>query len=64
MDQLKKTPMPDIVEFLKGCPLCERSNPELEKAFEQFAQWLYAIMTADHKTREGDNPGGGVDFHP
>lgn len=39
------------IEFVKGCPLCEHSDPELEREFEEFAQWLYEVMLADRKAR-------------
>jgi hypothetical protein len=52
------------VEFVKGCPLCERSDPQLEKTFGQFAQWLYAVMNSDRKKQTATDPGGGIDIHP
>jgi hypothetical protein len=39
------------VEFLKGCPICERGDPELEQLLEEFAQLLYEIMLADEQKK-------------
>lgn len=43
------------IEFVKGCSLCEHSDPELEREFEEFARWLYEVMLADQKGRLGDS---------
>ena len=64
MEQAHKEKTPGgEVEFVKGCPLCEDSDPELGKTFEQFAHWLYAVMTSDRRKRDGDRARGGVDIH-
>lgn len=37
------------VEFLKGCPACEHSDPELERELQAFAQLLFDIYLADRE---------------
>jgi hypothetical protein len=39
------------IEFVKGCPLCEHSDPELDRNVEEFARWLYEVMLVDKKRR-------------
>lgn len=51
----------DQVEFVKGCPICEHSDAELERVLGEFAQWLYGIMVADQKRKDGARGSGGVD---
>ena len=46
----------DKIEFVKGCPLCELSDPELEKEVEELARWLYAVMLADRKRGSAQSP--------
>jgi hypothetical protein len=46
------------VEFVKGCALCEQSDAELERVFQEFAQWLYGVMIADQmRSRAASRPG-------
>lgn len=42
---------PGEVEFVKGCPLCEHSDPQLERDMEEFAQMLFEVMITDQKRR-------------
>lgn len=49
MEDTKKTPG---VEYRKGCPACEHSDPELERELQAFAQLLFDIYI-DKKQREG-----------
>ena len=50
------------IEFVNGCPLCEHSDAELEKEFEEFARWLYEVMLADQKRKATES--GGIDNAP
>lgn len=50
MDELRTGGSPeDEVEFVKGCPICEKSDAELERILQEFAEWLYGVMRADQK---------------
>lgn len=52
MEQIHRDLSPESdVEFQKGCPVCERSDPELERLLEEFARWLYEVMLADKKKK-------------
>lgn len=37
------------VEVVKGCPICEHSDPQLERDLQEFAQMLFEVMLADQK---------------
>lgn len=39
-------------EFLKGCPMCEHSDSELERELRTFAQLLFDIYLAKRVGRE------------
>lgn len=39
------------VEYVKGCPVCEHSDPQLERELQEFAQWLFEIILADQKSK-------------
>ena len=58
-----KTPQGDA-EFVKGCPLCEHTDPQLERELEDFARMLFEIMLADEKGGREDRRSGGVDKTP
>jgi len=58
---LHKTAAEDGVEFVKGCPLCEKSDPHFERDLEDFAQMLFDIMLADQKKRRGPQQPGHID---
>ena len=45
-------------KHLKGCPICECSDPELERELQAFAQLLLDIYI-DKKQREGDQKNDG-----
>ena len=49
------------VKFEKGCPICEHSDPELERDLEDFAQILFDLMLADPKKGHGATQNGDVD---
>jgi len=43
------------LEYLKGCPACEHSDPGLERELQAFAQLLFDIYLADReKERQCD----------
>jgi hypothetical protein len=45
-------------EFLKGCPVCEHSDPELERELRAFGQLLLEIHLAKRKiARESKKDG-------
>ena len=52
------------VEFVKGCPICEHSDPELERRLEEFARWLYEVMRADQKRKRAADAQARVDKLP
>jgi hypothetical protein len=56
-----KTAKGDGVAFVKGCPVCEHRDPELERDLEDFARMLFDIMLADQKKRRGDRQSGDID---
>ena len=37
------------LEYRKGCPACEHSDPQLERELQAFAQLLFDIYLAKHK---------------
>jgi len=49
------------VEFVKGCPLCERSDPELERDLEAFAQLLFDVFLYRHQKAAQTERSPGVD---
>ena len=52
MDQIHPRASPeDDVEFVKGCPICERSDADLERALQQFAEWLYGVIANDRRKK-------------
>lgn len=59
MDQ--KPSREDDVAFVQGCPLCEHADPELEKVFHEFGQWLYGVIAADQRRRDQAARSGGID---
>lgn len=40
------------VEFVKGCPVCEHTDPLLERELQEFAQLFFDIMLADQKSSD------------
>ena len=65
MEQMHRDLSPESdVEFQKGCPVCERSDPELERLLEEFARWLYEVMLADKKKKREAQKLGKVDDGP
>lgn len=52
------------VEFQKGCPICERSDPELERLLEEFARWLYEVMLAGKKRKREAVNSDNIDGSP
>jgi len=58
MDRTQPVQKPeDEIEFVNGCPLCEHSDPELEKELNEFAQLLFEILVADQH-EEGPQANG------
>jgi len=60
MDETQATQGDRDIEFVKGCPLCEHTDPELERDLEEFAQLLFDIMLAEQEGKEkqtGDGDG-------
>lgn len=49
------------VEYVKGCPICEHTNPELERDLYLFAQLLFD-MWLDKKGLANTDETVGVDF--
>jgi hypothetical protein len=51
----------DALEYRKGCPACEHSDPDLDRELQAFAQLLFDIYLDDRKKEKGDNPSAGID---
>jgi hypothetical protein len=51
------------VKYLKGCPLCEHSDPELERELQTFAQLLFDLYLAKESNKNHDS-GASVDKGP
>jgi hypothetical protein len=47
----------ESVEYRKGCPVCEHSDPELERELQAFAQLLFDIYL-DQRTKEQESGSG------
>lgn len=43
------------MEYLKGCPLCEHSDPELERELQTFAQLLFDLYLEKHSKKKPDS---------
>ena len=54
----------DVVEFVKGCPICEHTDPELERDLEDFAQILFEMMLDDQKRKHGAASSDNIDNPP
>ena len=54
----------DSVEYRKGCPVCERSDPELERELQAFAQLLLDIYLAKRAKERQPKSGTGIDNAP
>ena len=53
-----------IVEFRKGCPACEHSDPDLERELHAFAQLLFEIYLAKREMKRESRPSAGIDNTP
>jgi len=51
-------------ESRKGCPVCEHSDPELERELEAFAQLLLEIHLAKRAKELRSDSGTGIDNVP
>lgn len=51
----------ESVEYRKGCPACEHSDPELERELQAFAQLLFDIYLAKCEKTQESGPGAGID---
>lgn len=49
------------LEYRKGCPACERSDPELERELQAFAQLLLDIYLAKREKKRQAATGNGID---
>lgn len=49
------------VEYLKGCPVCEHSNPQLERELHAFAQLLFDIWLDRQNGNENHEANAGID---
>jgi hypothetical protein len=49
------------LEYLKGCPMCEHSNPQLERELQAFAQLLFDIWLAKQSGNQNHEPVAGID---
>ena len=54
----------DAMEFRKGCPVCEHSDPELERELQAFAQLLFDIYLANRENNGKSNRSAGIDNRP
>ena len=51
----------ESVEYRKGCPACEHSDPELERELQALAQLLFDIYLAAPEKAQESGPGMGID---
>ena len=49
------------LEYRKGCPACEHSDPELERELQAFAQLLLDIYLAKREKKRQPCAGNGID---
>ncbi len=49
------------LKYLKGCPMCEHSNPQLERELHAFAQLLFDIWLAKQNGNENHDVDAGID---
>jgi hypothetical protein len=49
------------LEYLKGCLMCEHSNPQLERELHAFAQLLFDIWLAKQNGNENHEGVAGID---
>jgi hypothetical protein len=49
------------LEYLKGCPMCEHSNPQLERELHAFAQLLFDIWLAKQNGNGNHDADAGID---
>ena len=49
------------LEYRKGCPACEHSDPELERELQAFAQLLLDIYLAKREKKQQPGTGNGID---
>ena len=49
------------LEYRKGCPACEHSDPELERELQAFAQLLLDIYLAKREKKQQPCAGNGID---
>jgi hypothetical protein len=52
------------LEYRKGCPACEHSDPELERELQAFAQLLLDIYLAKRAKKRDLEPSPGIDNTP
>ncbi len=65
MEYPEKTHHQDGVEYLKGCPLCEGIDRQLERELHAFAQLLFDIWVDKHHPEEASGDGNlSVDIEP
>jgi hypothetical protein len=48
------------LEFIKGCPACEHSDPQLERELQAFAQLFFDIYLESHAMKKSPDPNPGV----
>jgi hypothetical protein len=51
----------DDLEFRKGCPACEHSDPGLDRDLKAFAQLLFDIYLANHEGIDQPGPKADID---
>ena len=52
------------MEYRKGCPLCEHSDPQLERDLHSFAQLLFDIWIDKHHPEKARDEDFDVDIQP
>ena len=52
------------LQYRKGCPACEHSDPELERELQVFAQLLLDIHLAKREERQRSEHDPGIDILP
>jgi hypothetical protein len=59
-DEQKQTPKAGV-EYLKGCPVCDHTNPQLERELHAFAQLLFDIWLARQNGTDNPEQNRGID---
>jgi hypothetical protein len=63
-DEINSITLDGALEYRKGCPACEHSDPILERELQAFAQLIFDIYLADRKMEQQRDRSAGIDNIP